>query len=146
MAHAHYYFAYGANMDEAQMRRRCRAATPIAAGRLRGYQFIINRQGWATVVSNARSEVHGVVWTITQSDELALDRYEDVKEGVYAKRQVDATLGSGAKVRALAYIAAERVPGRPRGGDLPRIIAAAKRWNLPEVYVAELRKWLKTHA
>ncbi len=146
MAQTSYHFAYGANMDEAQMRRRCRAATPIGVGRLRGYRFIINTQGWATVVSDARSEVHGVVWAITQSDELALDRYEDVKEGVYAKLQVDVTLGSGAKVRALAYIAADRVPGRPRGGYLPRIVAAAERWNLPEVYVAELRKWLKTRA
>lgn len=98
------------------------------------------------MVSDARGEVHGVVWAITQSDERALDRYEDVKEGVYAKRRVDVTLGSGAKVRAQAYVAADRVPGRSRGGYLPRIIAAAKRWNLPEVYVAELRTWLKTHA
>lgn len=98
------------------------------------------------MVSDARGEVHGVVWAITQSDERALDRYEDVKEGVYTKRRVDVTLGSGAKVRALAYIAADRVSGRPRGGYLPRIIAAAERWNLPEAYVAELRTWLKTHA
>lgn len=44
------YFAYGSNLSTTQMALRCPDATPIALGRLAGWEFMINARGFANVV------------------------------------------------------------------------------------------------
>ena len=42
------YFAYGANMERAAMRKRCPAAQPLGPAALRGWRYVI-AQGYGSV-------------------------------------------------------------------------------------------------
>lgn len=68
------YFAYGSNMDLAQMRRRCPAAELWGAATLPDWRFRINARGVATIVPEVGSRVHGLAWRLTPADEVELDK------------------------------------------------------------------------
>ena len=131
------YFAYGMNQDLAEMRERCPDAVCHGVADLADHRFQIHRRGVATVVPVAGSVVCGVLWTLGQTDEQALDRFEGVRAGFYRKLIV--TVGR-AKV-ALIYVATDEVPGQPRPGCLEAVIAAGRSHGLPDGYVAELLQW-----
>jgi gamma-glutamylcyclotransferase (GGCT)/AIG2-like uncharacterized protein YtfP len=137
-----HYFAYGSNMNEKQMASRCPGCKLIGRARLKGYSFLINERGVASVTVAPKRIVHGLLWTITDADEKALDRYEGVGRKLYAKSTV--TVGSeadGANIDALLYIGSDNSPGSPRPSYLEKIIGAARAHNLPTEYVAELESW-----
>jgi len=137
------YFAYGSNMDGAQMSERCPGAVLSCVAKLMDYQFLINSRGFATVVSRGGSIVWGVLWTITGADEKELDKYEGVSSGHYKKvtRDLELTIGEGSP--ALAYLATNCTPGCPRPGYLEKIIKAASLNCFPGEYITELRSWVK---
>ena len=81
------YFAYGANMSPGAMKMRCPRASFVCAARLQG-QFRINGYGVATIVFYRPTTVHGVLWTVTASDETALDVFEGIEAGLNVKRTV----------------------------------------------------------
>ncbi len=119
------YFAYGSNMDEGQMAQRCPGAEMTGVGVLRGYRFIINNRGYATLCAEPSGAVSGVLWRLAAEHETALDRYEGVASGLYDKccRTVS-TSGTDA-VQALVYIDHRNQSiGLPKEGYLERIIAA----------------------
>ena len=74
------YFAYGSNMDEKRMRRRCPSAQFLFIARLPGFRLAfthystINRCGTADITPDKNCEVWGVVyqvkdehrWNVTQ--------------------------------------------------------------------------------
>ena len=70
------YFAYGGNMDVAAMAQRCPRSKPLGLARLARHRLTVMREGWLTVVRDARSDVHGVLWDLALSDVPALDRFE----------------------------------------------------------------------
>lgn len=135
------YFAYGSNMESGPMAERCPQAQPLGRARLERWSFRINERGYATVVPDPKSTVHGVLWSLTPSDEAALDDYEGLSEGLYLKDQVLVTLDSGVSNEALVYLARHTQPGRPLPGYLEGILDAARTWQLPEAYQAELECW-----
>jgi hypothetical protein len=139
------YFAYGSNMDVAQMASRCPGAVLIAPGLVRGYRFRINSRGVATLVPEEGAVVYGLCWTLSAPDERTLDRYEGVGEGLYAKLYLP-VVGpvDGQEALCLTYLAADFEPGEPRTGYLDRIVAAAVCQGLPESYITELREWSTT--
>jgi gamma-glutamylcyclotransferase (GGCT)/AIG2-like uncharacterized protein YtfP len=136
------YFAYGSNMDLMQMSNRCELAATVGIARLASYRFIINSHGVATVVPDPASAVEGLLWRITDADERSLDHYEGVRQGVYRKAFVELETPDGRKIKALIYIAVDRVPGVPRPGYLEKIISAAEACGLPGAYVDQLKPWL----
>ncbi|SFG49523.1 gamma-glutamylcyclotransferase family protein [Methylobacterium gossipiicola] len=136
------YFAYGANMDAAAMAARCPGSRLIGQGRLNRHRFIVMREGYASVVRDPRATVWGVVWDLALADVPALDRYEGVAGGLYTKAYQPITLQGGAK-RALIYLGGSSAPGTPRPGYLEAVLAAANAAQLPSVYIAELRGWLR---
>ena len=79
-----HYFAYGSNMWDAQMRKRCPQSRKIGVARLLGYRWIISGAGYANVVESEKDEVEGVLFAISQADEDSLDRYEGVGSGAYS--------------------------------------------------------------
>jgi hypothetical protein len=90
-------------------------------------------------VPDPAAHVLGVVWALTPACEAALDRYEGVARGLYAKR----TLPVGGLV-TLVYVASDVEPGPPKPGYLEAIIAAARDRDFPDEYVAgELGAWLR---
>lgn len=136
-----YYFAYGSNMDEEQMYRRCVSPGLVGLATLPGWRFRINSRGVATVVPEDGSTVYGVLWLIDESDEASLDRYEGVDAGYYVKR-TETVYGEGEVAReALLYVATDDEPGSPWPGYLEWIVAAARRHGLPARYIEELQGW-----
>ena len=143
-ANNRYYFAYGSNMDSAQMSDRCPGAAFVGIAELPGYRFIINGRGVATIVPESSESVHGVLWTITKSDEKALDGLEGVKWGTYAKVTTSVETRKGESVSGLVYVAKDNTEGAPKAGYIEQVIAAAGFHKLPAWYIGELRTWLQT--
>jgi gamma-glutamylcyclotransferase (GGCT)/AIG2-like uncharacterized protein YtfP len=139
------YFAYGANMDLAVMAQRCPSSTPVSIARLPRHRFIINSDGYSTVVRDARAEVHGVLWNLALADVRGLDRFEEVDQGLYVKAQQPVLTQQGPR-RAMIYLGSSAVPGRPVAGYLEGIIASAVHWDFPAGYRAMLSGWLGQNA
>jgi hypothetical protein len=131
------YFAYGSNMDRDAMAARCPQSRAVGVARLPRHRFMIMADGYASVTRDARRTVFGVLWDIALGDMKALDRYEGLHRGLYAKISQPVITEKGA-VRALIYLARSSAPGRPRPGYLEGVVAAARSWGLPEDYVQEL--------
>ncbi|MEW5853134.1 MAG: gamma-glutamylcyclotransferase family protein [Myxococcota bacterium] len=76
------YFAYGSNLDEAQMRRRCPSSRVGPRGVLREYALAFGgfSRSWggatATVVPRAGAHVPGVLYDVTAEDLQLLDGFE----------------------------------------------------------------------
>lgn len=135
------YFAYGANMDVAVMARRCPASRPLGVARLVRHRFFITRNGWSSVMRDARADVHGVLWNLAQGDVRSLDRFEEVERGLYVKALQPVFTASGPR-RAMIYLATSVLPGRPVAGYMEGIAASAEAWGLPQAYRTMLATWL----
>ena len=133
------YLAYGSNLCLDQMRERCPAAEPGPVVALPGWRFVINRRGVATLLPCPGGQAWGLVWQLTRACEVALDRYEGVASGHYAKADIEV---GGSPV--LLYLATETAPGFPRRSYLERVVAAAAARGLNTAYVAELAAWTGT--
>jgi gamma-glutamylcyclotransferase (GGCT)/AIG2-like uncharacterized protein YtfP len=133
------YFAYGANMDRAQMAVRCPRSTPLGAAILARHRLAVMREGWLTAARDSHARVHGVLWDLALADVPALDRFEGLGEGLYVKAAQPVIATGGAK-RALVYFGANSGPGRVRPGYLRDILAAARAWELPREAVAALER------
>jgi Gamma-glutamyl cyclotransferase, AIG2-like len=131
------FFAYGSNMSREAMARRCPRSKAIGVGRLERHRLAVMREGWLTAVRDPRSAVNGVLWELALSDVPALDRYEGLQQGLYAKVAQPIVAPGGAK-RALVYFGANAGPGIPRAGYMADILAAARAWPLPAEGIAAL--------
>jgi gamma-glutamylcyclotransferase (GGCT)/AIG2-like uncharacterized protein YtfP len=135
------YFAYGANMDVGAMAARCPGSRPLGAARLPRHRFIITRDGYASVVRDPRTVVHGVLWDLALADVRTLDKFEEVDRGLYAKIN-QPVIGETGPRRALVYVATTAQTGAPRPGYLESVMASAERWALPAAYRQEMARWL----
>jgi gamma-glutamylcyclotransferase len=76
------YFAYGSNLDEAQMRERCPAAQRVARATLRGHVLTFGgfSHKWNGAVASVRrargAEVAGLLYAIDPDTLQLLDRFE----------------------------------------------------------------------
>ena len=132
------YFAYGANMERAAMRRRCGGATPLGPAVLRGWRYVI-AQGYGSVAPAAGMCVFGVLWRLTPRDLAALNAFENLDSGLYRRVMLTVETG-GQRARALVYVGRRRGRSRPMPGYQERLVAAAQDWRLPGRYVAELAR------
>ncbi|MGJ3265439.1 MAG: gamma-glutamylcyclotransferase family protein [Salinarimonas sp.] len=132
------YFAYGSNMDGAQMAARCPASRPVGTARLMRHRIVIMREGWASVARAPQGAVWGVLWELALRDVSALDRYESVHTGLYAKVVQPVLTERGAR-RALVYVGRAGEGGTPQPGYLESVVAAAEAAALPPSWLATLR-------
>jgi hypothetical protein len=135
------YFAYGSNIDEAAMAQRCPGSRPLGVARLPRHRFVITTDGYASIVRDLRADVHGLLWDLSLADVPALDRYENVSGGLYAKILQPVISAAGPR-RAIVYVGKTASGGRPRSDYLLPVIEAARRWQLPQAYIAELARFL----
>lgn len=132
------YFAYGSNMDVTAMAARCPASKPLGLARLARHRLIINADGYATVVRDPKTDVHGLLFDLAFSDIPALDRYEGVGRGLYSKLIQPVLTAQGPR-KAMVYIGRSAVTGKPQPGYLEGVIAAAEAAGLAARYIAGLR-------
>jgi hypothetical protein len=81
------------------------------------------------------------LWQLTARDLAALEAYESLDTGLYRVEFLPVRHGTELR-SALAYIARSPAAGRPLPGYQEDIIAAARDWNFPPHYIAELASWL----
>ncbi|WP_317160791.1 poly-gamma-glutamate hydrolase family protein [[Mycobacterium] appelbergii] len=139
----HLYFAYGSNLCVTQMAARCPGAVDPQPARLDGHDWLINERGVATVEPFDGSQVHGVLWQLTDRDLAALDSAEGVPVRYRRDRLTVHTAGGPAT--AWVYIDHRVNPGPPRAGYLERIIAGAVHHDLPQRWIEFLRRWDPMH-
>lgn len=141
-----YYFAYGSNMDKAQMKKRCPNAIPAGIVRLDNYRFDLDSAGVATIKKDKSHNVEGVLWVIKDCDVDSLDSYEGVASGCYKREIVElatVTPLSHNGQNALVYVSLRGDnDGNRRSGYLESIIKAAEEWKLSDSYIAELKSHL----
>lgn len=79
-----YMAAYGSNLNIEQMKRRCPNAVPVEGLYLKGK--ILRFRGVADMIDRKRNKCPIGIWRITPQCERALDFYEGVEHGLYAKK------------------------------------------------------------
>ena len=94
------YFAYGMNTNPEQMSSRCPGAKSLGRAVLHGYRFEF--KSFATIVPSVGESVEGVLWTITEPDEWALDMLEGYPE-FYDKKNVTVVYNDVSHI-AMTYI------------------------------------------
>lgn len=139
MRASHSYFAYGSNLCVQQMARRCPGAVNPRPATLADHDWLINQRGVATVEPFDGSEVHGVVWQVTDHDLATLDSAEGVPVRYRRDRLVVHTDDGPAE--AWVYIDHRVDPGPPRPGYLERIVDGAVHHELPFRWIEFLRRW-----
>ena len=75
------YFAFGSNLNQKQMKRRCRDSKYIGCYSLKNYKLVFRNYflggGVADVEKKKNSSVLGAIYKISKKDEIELDIYED---------------------------------------------------------------------
>ena len=75
------YFAFGSNLNQKQMKRRCRDSKYIGCYSLKNYKLVFRNYflggGVADVEKKKKSSVLGAIYKISKKDERELDIYED---------------------------------------------------------------------
>ena len=101
------YFAYGMNTNKEEMAYRCPDAVPLGRAILPGYR--LEFKSFATIVPSPGETVEGVLWTITEPDESALDILEGYPE-FYDKKTVSVEHNDQSYI-AMTYIMGPREKG-----------------------------------
>ena len=126
-------------MDVNAMAGRCPRSKPLGLARLERHRLAVMREGWLTAVRDPASAVHGVLWDLALTDVAALDRYEGLSQGLYAKLTQAVIAGRGAKW-AIVYFGANSGPGALRPAYIAEVLAAACSWPLPAEGVGALER------
>ena len=83
-----YYLAYGSNLNVRQMKFRCPTARVVGTAVIEDYQLLFkgSKSGsYLTIEPKEGSQVPVAVWSVEESDEAALDRYEGFPTFYYKK-------------------------------------------------------------
>ena len=138
---AYLYYAYGSNMDEEQMARRCPGARMVGICTLENTRFVLDSKGVGSIVPRFGSHVSGVIWCVTKRDIKSLDRFEGVASGCYRKEYIQVTVNDE-KYDALVYISNRDLTNVGYyEGYMDRIIRAAKHHHFNPKYIDELQSW-----
>ncbi|HEY7556572.1 MAG TPA: gamma-glutamylcyclotransferase family protein [Candidatus Binatia bacterium] len=134
-----YYFAYGSNMNWAQMQRRCPSSRFACTARLPDYSLAIARHsrlrdcGTANIYKEKGGEVWGVVYKVSDVDMQTMDDFEDgySRQTLWVQSQDD----HRPSLEVITYIAP-----RESGVPLPNaeykrlVLEGARYWKLPRAY------------
>ena len=142
------YFAYGSNMEEARMCKRCPSARFLFIARLDGFKLdfthysTTNKCGAADILPDGCGVVWGVIYHIKEEHRAALERAEGVPVNAYKSFTVDVHPDGdrAQRIKAVSYVVVNKKDPRPlpNAEYKARIVNGAKAWNLPENYIAEL--------
>lgn len=102
-----FYIAYGSNLNVRQMRMRCPDAVIIGTAFIPDYRLLFkgSKSGnYLTIEPHSGSQVPVAVWSVSERDELALDRYEGYPH-FYYKTELELPLAeTRKKLTAFVYI------------------------------------------
>lgn len=108
------YVAYGSNLHLRQMSYRCPDAEVFGTGVVKNHSLTFwgnwSRNGVATILPGADTDVPVAVWEISASDEESLDVYEGYPN-LYRKENIEVVMADGSVVTAMVYLMNETYPG-----------------------------------
>lgn len=107
-----YYIAYGSNLSEEQMARRCPTATIVGTTILKDWRLLFN--GPASIERCEGYQVPVLIWDIKPNDERSLDIYEGYPS-YYRKEMLEIEVNDQ-KVDAMVYIMNTNRESRPSIG------------------------------
>ncbi len=135
-----YYFAYGSNMYQEQMKERCPNSQFIKRAYLEGYKFIYDGYSskWRGAVANIVEEEGNIVWgalyEITEEDLKKLDKYEGFPQ-VYQRCKILVKDDLGREYKAWVYLRDPQEKNKPSEEYRNRLYEGAKQCDLPYEYV-----------
>jgi gamma-glutamylcyclotransferase len=134
------YFAYGSNMNRAQMKERCPGSRFLKSARLDGHRFVydgysVARNGpVANIVPSGVDHVLGALYEITQKDKLDLDAHEGYPRD-YHRKLVEVRDEEGHVYRPWTYFRTGRGLGKPHPDYERIVLQGAADCRLPDDYV-----------
>jgi gamma-glutamylcyclotransferase len=139
-------FAYGSNMDCAQMRDRCPSARFVCTAKLARHRLAFTRRsinrncGVADAVQEEGSDVWGVIYQIEDADLPRLDQLEGVNSGSYVRRDEQHLVTSDNRgiVASIYFANPQPNPPLPNAEYKRLIVSGARFRNLPTEYINEL--------
>ncbi|QJW48628.1 gamma-glutamylcyclotransferase [bacterium BFN5] len=144
-----YYFAYGLNMNLAEMRRKCNKAKVVGTARLSDYKlaFYEHTVVWdgamETIIPEPGAEVWGVLYELNAYEWEELDSFEDVRmdgTGAYFGYPVEVLFAGATLTPANVYLKARwGLTGLPSAEYMGTLIQGAIEQGLPEHYIHFLK-------
>ena len=123
-----FYFAYGSNLHQRQMKNRCPDSIPLARVKLNGYRLEFNRV--ADIVEEDGAVTWGAIYTVSPEDIKSLDRYEGYPR-FYTKIAVEVEDQQGEALQAFAYVMNVKGCKEPSDGYYRIIEKGYWDWDLP---------------
>lgn len=83
-----YYIAYGSNLNIRQMRMRCPSARIIGTSEIDDHELLFKGSltgAYLTIEPKKGEKIPVAIWSVTEQDEAALDRYEGFPNFYYKK-------------------------------------------------------------
>ena len=94
-----FYLAYGSNLNVKQMQFRCPDARIVGTAEIPNYQLLFKGSktgSYLTIEPKQGCTVPAAVWSVSERDELALDRYEGYPH-FYYKTELELPLAETGK-------------------------------------------------
>lgn len=142
-----HYFAYGSNMLNTRLQRRCPSAKPVCVAFADSWSVNFSKigrdqSGKATLYPKQNTRCYGVVFTLDDSDLPALDRFEGAGHGYDRMNdfRVQALSETGI-VSVITYIAPPQFCNpqlKPFDWYHGLVLAGATEHRLPSDYIASL--------
>ena len=142
------YFAYGSNLNRAQVAARCPLAQPVGPLVLKDYRLKFAGEGsrwWgpggvATIVPSPGSMVQGALYRLGPGEDSSLDRYEGIATGRY-RRAEDMIAVAGEP--ALVYVGTELLGEEnwPSAMYLETIRQGYRDWGLPLAAIEDVKTY-----
>ena len=139
------YAAYGSNLDPRRMAARAPASPVWGKGWLRGWRLTFAGEdvgfdgALSTVVEDPDDSVFVILYDVPPQDEQALDVWEGVELGLWAKIRVRVDTFDGPQL-AWLYVLEAYEGGLPSAHYLGVIADAAEAGGAPGHYVERLRE------
>ena len=128
------YFAYGSNLNTAQMAVRCPGMRKLSPAILAGWQLV--ERFYADIDKAPGETVYGALYSVTEEDIANLDAYEG--EG-YRKETILVADSSGTLQEAFCYVMEEDYKNHLAGRRYTRryraiCSAGAREWGIPDAF------------
>ena len=128
-----YYFAYGSNLNQKQMKERCPDSKPLFTAVLPNYKLVFvgwSRQwrgGVASIKSFRGERVRGAIYEVTEACLQRLDRYESG----YNRLKVTVVGEDDEPIEAITYVKTGRLEDATPSKEYLAIIQQGLRdWRL----------------
>ena len=133
-----YCIAYGSNLDEERMKKRCPGAEVFGTSVIHGYRLLFKQSlsgAYATIEQDANCSVPVVIYRMTPDDEARLDRFEGYPRYYYKREFLLPVWGLNGRKKKLrrnciAYILHEdRMLGEPSEEYFDLLDGGYERWE-----------------